>query len=495
MFCSLVNNSKIQEIKIKNIHYLSSKVQIFMPKIYFSTYQSPFAWRYGSDKMRRIWSEENKVRLWRRVWLALAQAQYQAGLLSKAEITDLQKYVDDFNVGRILEIEKTTRHDLMAGVKEYAEKAKIGGGKIHLGATSDDIIDNADILRIKQALEIIKQQLKSLLTEFAKKIDQYAEIPTLGYTHLQPAVPTTVGYRLAFYAQDLFGNYGKLEWVMENLRSKGFKGVVGSSISYEQLLNGGKISAQKMEQIALRDLGLAAFPISIQTYPRQQDYQVVSLLAQIAASLYKFAADLRILQSPLFGEWQEEFGKTQVGSSAMPHKKNPVMAENVCSHARWITMQPQVMLENSMHSYLERTLDDSANRRLVMPDTFLATDHILNSAQKLVTKLEIRLSRVKFNLEQYAPFIATEPIILAAVKHGASRQETHEELRKLAVAAWIKVEQGLSNPLNQMYLQNKFLLKYLTKTEMENLLNTKPILKTAIDACQKLVQAIKKITK
>ncbi len=466
-----------------------------MPTINFSTYQSPFTWRYGSEEMRQIWSEENKYRQWRRVWLALAQAQYQAGLLNKREIADLTKHVHQVDIAQILEIEKTTRHDLVAALKEFSQKAKIGGKKLHLGATSTDITDNADTLRIQAALILIQKQLKQLLKNFIIKIEKYAQVPCLGYTHLQPAVVTTVGYRLAFYAQNFWENYDRLVWTLGHLKGKGFKGAVGSMVGYEQLLKNTGLSWTQMEKMALKKLGLTAFTITNQTYPRYQDFEVVSLLALIAASSYKFATDVRILQAPFFGEWQEAFVKDQVGSSAMPHKKNPVTAENICSLARWMIAQPQILLENYLHSYLERTLDDSANRRIVIAETFLASDQILNATRELINKLKIRQSKVKFNLEQFVPFATAEQIIVSVVKKGADRQKAYATLKKLTLLAWEKVEQGLPNPLNHMYFQNKFIRQFLTENELKRLLTSKFSLEMAIDACKLLVRKIKRVIK
>lgn len=458
----------------------------------FSSYQSPFSWRYASTEMRELWSEEYKIKLWRRVWVALAQAQHEAGLLTKAEIIDIKKHATTIDIDRIFAIEKETRHDLMAAVKEFAEKAKVGGGKLHLGATSVDILDNAEIIRILEGLTIIEHKLRALLLLFADKIKTYAKTPCLGFTHLQPAVPTTIGYRFAFYAQELLENYRQLQWVKNNLKTKGFKGAVGSYASYEQLLHGKKMNALEMEKNALQQLGLTAFTVSNQVYSRQQDYIVISLLAQIAASLYKCAADARILQSPMFGEWQEEFGAKQVGSSAMPHKKNPVNAENICSLARYITHLPPVMLENAMHSYLERTLDDSANRRLVMPDAFLATDHILRSSARLIKNLDIKLPKIRYNLEQYYPFAACELVLLTAASRGADRQLIHERIRNSAIDTWKQVEQGQKNQLFNLLKKDSLLQRYLTEKDFASWSVSGISLKAATSAANRLSKLIYK---
>src|SRR3989304_10049031 len=254
-----------------------------------SNYESPFSWRYGSEQMRIIWSEENKYKLWRRIWVALAKAEAKEGLVSKEELADLEKHQNDIDIERIWEIEKDTRHDVVAAIKEFAEKAKVGGGKIHLGATSMDITDNAETVRIQEALLVIEDELKKLLKAFGQKIEKYADFPCMGYTHLQPAEPTTLGYRFAFYAQDLLMDLQILQFVKKNLKIKGFKGAVGTSASYVSLLNEEK--ATKMEIEVLAQLGIEAFDITNQTAPRKIEVWVGNLLSSIAQSLNKFAFD------------------------------------------------------------------------------------------------------------------------------------------------------------------------------------------------------------
>lgn len=458
----------------------------------YSTYQSPFSWRYGSSGVRRVWSEKNKYQIWRRIWVALAKAQNKAGLVSKQELADLKKYEKDINIKRILELEKETKHDIVAAIKEYAEKCKIGGGKIHLGATSMDITDNTDILRIQESLHLIEEKLTQNLKSFAKQISKYAELPCMGYTHLQPAEPTTVSYRFAFYAQDLLTDYEQLRFVKRNLHSKGMKGAVGTSASYSDLLKGSKMSPEKMEQIVMNKLGLNPALITSQIYSRKIDYLVLSCLAGIASSLAKFAADLRILQSSNFGEYSEPFSKKQVGSSAMPFKKNPVSCENICSLARYVAALPNIALQNATHSYLERTLDDSANRRIIIPQAFLAVNQILITSQKIISGLIINKKRIQYNLEQYAPFVATESILMEAVKNGADRQKMHELLREISMQAWDAIQKGESNPMEKLLTENNDLTQYVTIKQIKNLLK---ISKHTGDAPQRAKKLSKKILK
>ena len=435
----------------------------------YSNYTSPFSWRYGSEEMRKIFSEEKKYKLWRKVWVELARAQNKLGLVSGEELKDLEDNQDNLDIERIWEIEKDTRHDVVAAIKEFAEKAKIGGGKIHLGATSMDINDNAETIRIKEALLIIEKELIALLKAFGEKIEKYADFVCMGYTHLQPAEPTTLGYRFAFYAQDLLMDLELLQFVKKNLKGKGLKGAVGTSASYVSLSDLEK--ASEMERLVMEKLGIDAVDIGSQTYPRKIDLLVANLLSSVAQSLYKFAFDLRIMQSPGFGEWQEPFGKSQVGSSAMPFKKNPIKAEQICSLSRLVVSLSRTSWDNAAHMLLERTLDDSANRRVAIPEMFLGLDEILISATKLIEGLVISERKIKKNLETYWPFSASEEIIIEAVKKGADRQQMHEVLREISMRAWENIAEGNSNPTEDLLEENTHIGQYLKPVEITNLLD------------------------
>jgi adenylosuccinate lyase len=288
----------------------------------YENYLSPFSWRYGSSQMRSIWSEVNKRRLWRQIWLKLAEVEADFGLLQPEQLQDLREHVQDVNIQRALEIESNIHHDLMAELMVYAEQCPVGGGALHMGATSMDIEDNADALRIRQSLDMILNQLRALLLDLAGVIEDWADIPIMGFTHLQPAEPSTLGYRYSQYAQDLFEDYQWLSQVRSNLRGKGFKGAVGTGAAYAELV--GVDQLENFEDQLSTSLGIPFFPITTQTYPRKQEFQVVSALSGMGGSLYKFAFDLRLLQSPPVGEMGEPFGKKQVGSSAMPFKRNPI---------------------------------------------------------------------------------------------------------------------------------------------------------------------------
>ena len=409
------------------------------------TYISPFTWRYGSEAMRRIWSQMHQRRLWRRVWVALASVQCEAGLVSPAQVDDLRAHVDDVDWERAQDLEQTLRHDLMAEVRAYAEQCPVGGGIIHLGATSMDVEDNAEALRLIEALALVRHGLIVLLQSLADQMEAEADTLAMAYTHIQPAEPTTIGYRLAQYAYDLLCDLDALDAL--RIRGKGVKGAVGTSASYAHLLAGTGMAPGEMERRIMDRLGLEAVPVSTQTYPRKMDYAVLTVLAGIAGSAHKLALDLRLLQSPVFGELSEPFGPQQVGSSAMPFKRNPVSSESVCSLARYVSTLPQVAWSNAALSMLERTLDDSANRRAVLPDAFLAVDEILGRLARIVSGLCVGREAIARNLAVYGPFSATEPLLMELVKQGADRQAMHEIIREHSMAAWGAVQAGNENPL------------------------------------------------
>ncbi len=439
----------------------------------YTKYTSPFSWRYGSEEMRGIWSEENKYKIWRKIWVELARAQHKQGLVGKEELDDLIKNQENLDIERIWEIEKDVRHDVVAAIKEFAEKAKIGGGKIHLGATSMDISDNAETIRISESLKIMEKELINLLKSFGKKVEKYADFICMGYTHLQPAEPTTLGYRFAFYAQDLLMDLELLEFVKKNLKAKGMKGAVGTSASYIKLSNEKK--AEEMGLGVLGSLGIESFEVTNQTSPRKIEVWLGNLLASIAQSLYKFSFDLRIMQSAGFGEWAENFGEKQVGSSAMPFKKNPIKSEQICSLARLVVNLSKTSWDNASHMLLERTLDDSANRRVALPEMFLALDEMLTSANNIVEELAINAKRITNNLNTYWPFSASEGIIIEAVKKGADRQKIHEVLREISMKAWEVIQNGEANPnpMEDLLTSNPEIGKYLKSGEVDSLLDAK----------------------
>lgn len=421
--------------------------------------------------MRVIWGEIARRRLWRRIWLELARAEQVAGLVTAEQVADLEAHIGDVDIVRAQAIEAEIQHDLMAEVRVFAEQCPVGGGIIHLGATSADIEDNADVIRIRESLDLVLAALRELLLVMGERIEQSSEHVTMAFTHLQPAEPTTVGYRLALYAQDLLDDYETLRHLRNNLRGKGLKGAVGTRASYAELLIGTPLTPTELERRVMQVFDLPAYPITSQTYPRKQDWQVLSALAGLAGSLYKFAFDLRLLQSPLAGEWREPFGKQQVGSSAMPFKRNPIQSEKIDSLARLVAALPQVAWDNAAHSLLERTLDDSANRRETLPVAFLAIDEMLRVTCRIMKRFEIDEAAIARNIDRFGIFSAVERVLMAAVKSGADRQQMHEHLREQSLTAWAALSQGKPNPLAQQLINSPVLTTYLSEESLEEMLH------------------------
>jgi len=426
--------------------------------------------------MRSVWSEAHKRKLWRRIWVALAEAESQLGLVTPDQVADLRDHAEQVDLDRALQIEAEIKHDLMAEVRTFAEQCPVGGGIIHLGATSADIEDNADALRFRESLDLMLDQLKTLLESLATQIEKWADTPTMAFTHIQPAEPTTIGYRLAQYAQDLMMDYSELVRVRGEIKGKGFKGAVGTSASYLELAQAAPLAlagGEGLEALVMRTLDLEPFDAATQTYPRKQDWLALNALAGLAMSLHKFAFDLRVLQSPPIGEWSEPFGSRQVGSSAMPFKRNPINAEKMDSLARYLAMLPRVAWDNAANSLLERTLDDSANRRIILPEAFLCADELLSTAQTLTRGLVIDEAGVARNLATYAPFAATERLLMALVKLGAHRQEMHEVIREHSMDAWAEVRAGRANPLVDALCADARITRYLDPQTARPLLDAR----------------------
>jgi len=437
----------------------------------FTSYLSPFSWRYGSSEMRTIWSEEKKRKIWRQIWVALAQVQCEFGLVSSNQVADLRAHAEDINITRSLEIESEISHDVMAEVKAFAEQCPIGGGVIHLGMTSTDVVDNSDALRVSLSLDLVLEQLKILLLIFSAKIKIWADTPIMAFTHLQPAEPSTLGYRLAQYAQDFLTDWDNLSRVRKNLKGKGLKGAVGTSASFVELFGA---EALPNFDARLSDLiGLKFYPVTTQIYPRKQDYDILSALAGLGASLYKFAFDLRFLQSHPIGELSEPFGTNQVGSSAMPFKRNPINAEKINSLARLLAQYPRLAWDNTAHSLLERTLDDSANRRTSLSEAFLIADELLRVSIRICDGLRVDEIAVARNFFFYGASAATERVLMTLGKAGADRQEMHERLRKLTMQAWDDLRNEKPNPLLELVVTDPVFLHYISAKHLRALMDAR----------------------
>lgn len=457
----------------------------------FDQFQSPFSWRYGSEEMRVIWSERNKRRLWRRIWIALASAEARYGLVNADQLAELKTHADDIDFEKAQELEKSIRHDLMAELRTYASQCPGAGGVLHLGATSMDIEDNADALRVRDSLILLKKRLAVLLNVLAEKIERYAAIPAMAFTHLQPAEPTTLGYRFAFYAQDLADTYERLSAIIGEVKGKGFKGAVGTSASYAELVGIEQLEA--FECALSEELNLPFFKVATQTYPRVQDYRILTLLSELAAILHKMAFDFRILQIPLIGELAEPFGAHQVGSSAMPFKRNPIESEKIDSLARLIASYPGVAWGDAALSGLERTLDDSANRRVILPEAFLATDELLATMGRIVKGQVIDEQAIHRVVESYAPFAATERVLMALGKLGVDRQEAHEHLRAAAMRAWQAVREGQMNPLKSLLQSDAFFASKLSSDAIEKLFDVDTYIGAAEQRAHATVARLRKL--
>ncbi len=455
----------------------------------FDTYLSPYSWRYGSPEMRQIWSETHKRRTWRLLWVLLAEVQAELGLVGPEEVADLRAQMARIDMKRALQIEAEIHHDLMAELRTFAEQCPRGGRVLHLGMTSMDIVDNADVLRIREALGLILQELGVVLQRFTEQIDRWADLVVMGFTHLQPAEPTTLGYRLAFYAQDFLQDWANLVRLGRSLKGKGFRGAVGSAASFAELLGASKLD--QFDAMVSQKLGLSFFEITNQTYPRKQDYELLSALAGLAATAYKFAFDLRILQMPPIGELSEAMDRHQVGSSAMPFKRNPIRAEKIDSLARLLAQFPRVAWDNAAHSLLERTLDDSANRRSTLPEAFLLADELLAAVAKICGGLQPDLQAVAQNLAVYGPFAATEPLLMALVKRGADRQAMHERIRQHSLAAWEAIRQGGQNPLESSLERDADLLAHLPAERISELLQTRHYTGNAAERARRMARDIR----
>lgn len=435
------------------------------------TYISPYTWRYGSEEMKEIFSEVHKRKLLRRVWIALAKAESKAGLVTEEQVAELIAHKDDIDIGRATEIENTIHHDLMAEIKTYAEQCPSAGGIIHLGATSMDALDNADAIRFKEAMDLTISRLSTLIAELSLKAEQHKATATMAFTHIQPAEVTTIGYRLAQTIQDLTEDLRELKAVSSSIRGKGMKGAVGTAASYKELVKGSGLTAMELEKAVMDELGINAFTASTQIYTRKQDLRMITALSSLACTLHKFSQDFRILQSPPIGEFSEPFGRFQVGSSAMPFKRNPINSEKIDSLCRLVEAQYQAAWNNAASTVLERSLDDSANRRVFIPESFIAIDEILLTETRIVKGMNIHPAATKRLMDSYGIFAATERLLMELGKRGANRQDMHEVIREESLKAWALVQEGKDNPLRARLSENSEILKYIGKDEVLALLD------------------------
>ena len=424
-----------------------------------SVYQNPLITRYASKEMAENFSDNKRIKLWRKLWIALAESERELGLnISQEQIDELKKYADDINFDVAERFEREVRHDVMAHVRAYGEQAKMAKPIIHLGATSCFVDCNSELIILNDALEIIKIKLVNVidrLTAFALK---YKDLPTLGLTHLQPAQLTTVGKRATLWLQDLTMDYNSLVNLQNSFKLRGVKGTTGTQASFMELFDGDEEKVKELEKKVVNKLGFdRVYGVTGQTYPRKFDYNVLCVLSQIAQSAYKFSNDIRILQN--MKEIEEPFNKSQIGSSAMPYKRNPMRCERMGALARFVISLPMNSAITAGTQWFERTLDDSANRRIVNAQAFLAIDGVLNVYMNVSENLVVYDKVISKHIAAELPFMATENIIMACVKAGGDRQELHERVRELSMEAGENVKiNGKENNLIEL-IENDDLFK------------------------------------
>ena len=411
-------------------------------------YENPLITRYADRSMAYVFSDDCKFKLWRKLWIALAESEKELGLdITDEQIAEMKKYANDIDYEYAEKEERKVRHDVMAHVHAFGAQAKKADAIIHLGATSCFVTDNAELIQIYDALEIIRTKLLTVMDKLCVFAEKHKSLPVLGYTHLQPAQLTTLGKRATLWLYELYLDYQDLKHIMCDYKLRGVKGTTGTQASFLSLFDGDGKKVRKLEQKVIKRMGFDhVFAVSGQTYTRKFDYRVLSVLSQIAQSAYKFANDMRIMQS--FKEIEEPFEKTQIGSSAMAYKRNPMRSERICALARFVESLPMNEAVTASTQWFERTLDDSANKRLTIPQAFLALDGILNIYINVADNIVVYPGVISRRIGEELPFMATEEILMECVKAGGNRQELHEAIRTHSMeSAKVVKEQGKPNDL------------------------------------------------
>ena len=411
-------------------------------------YTSPFSERYASREMQEIFSPQKKFSTWRKLWVALAEAERELGLsITDEQIEELRAHTEDIDFERAAEFEKQLRHDVMAHVHAYAEQCPKAAPIIHLGATSCYVGDNTDLILMREALELVRGKLLLVIERLAGFAEEYAGLPTLGFTHFQAAQPTTVGKRATLWLQEFAADLDDIDHVLAGLRLLGSKGTTGTQASFLELFDGDREKVARLDPLIAEKFGFAGcYAVSGQTYSRKVDARAVSALAQIAASAHKFSNDIRLLQH--LKEVEEPFEKSQIGSSAMPYKRNPMRSERIAALSRYLIADASNPLLTAAEQWFERTLDDSANRRVAVAEAFLAADGILDLVANVASGLVVYPKVIAKHLQAELPFMASENILMDAVKKGGNRQELHEKIRQHAQEAGRVVkEEGGENDL------------------------------------------------
>lgn len=412
------------------------------------SYESPLCSRYASEEMQYIFSPDNKFTTWHRLWIALARAEMQLGLpVTQDQVDEMEAHRDEIDYDYAADMEKQLRHDVMAHVHAYGKQCPKAMPIIHLGATSCYVGDNTDIIIMREGLELVRGRLVNIISRLSRFASKYKDVPTLGFTHFQPAQLTTVGKRAALWINDLMIDLDELDYRIGTLRLLGNKGTTGTQASFLELFNGDHEKCKKLEELIAKEMGFdASVPVSGQTYSRKTDAGVLATLSGIAQSAGKFATDMRLLSH--MKEMEEPFESKQIGSSAMPYKRNPMRCERICSLSRYVMADAMNPAMTTYNQWFERTLDDSANKRISIPEAFLAVDSILNIYLNVASGIKVYEKVIEKHINEELPFMATENIMMDAVKKGGNRQELHERIRVHSIAAGAVVkEQGLANDL------------------------------------------------
>ena len=441
---------------------------IFMPK---DRYESPLSSRYASEFMLNLFSADTRIQTWRRLWVALARAEHNLGLPVTAEqVAELEAHITDIDYECAAQREKEVRHDVMAHVYAYGKAAPSAAGIIHLGATSCYVTDNADLILYREGLRYLRKGLTGLLANLSGFARQYAATPTLGYTHYQPAQLVTAGKRATLWMQDFLADLEELDFVLDNLKFLGCRGTTGTDASFLDLFEGDGAKIDEMNRQISAEFGFdKRFPVCGQTYPRKVDSRILNVLSSIAQSCCRMANDIRLLQHDR--QVEEPFEKNQIGSSAMAYKRNPMRCERICSLSRYLMADALNAPMTASVQWLERTLDDSANRRISMPEGFLCADAILRLARNVTDGLHVNEKIVDRACREYLPFIATENLMMEAVKRGGNRQELHEIIRTCSMAATARMKEGEPcDLLSRLAAEPAFAM---TEAEMEAVLEPK----------------------
>ena len=414
-------------------------------------YDSPLSGRYASKEMQYIFSQDKKFTTWRRLWIALAEAERELGLnISEEQIAELKEHVNDINYDVAIAREKEVRHDVMSHVYAYGAQCPKAKGIIHLGATSCYVGDNTDIIIMTEGLKLVKKKLVNVMSKLANFADKYKALPTLAFTHFQPAQPTTVGKRATLWLMELTLDYDDICYLIDSMKLLGSKGTTGTQASFLELFDGDNEKIKKIDKLIAKKMGFTdCYPVSGQTYSRKVDSRVLNVLAGIASSAHKFSNDIRLLQH--LKEVEEPFEKSQIGSSAMAYKRNPMRSERIASLSRYVMSDLMNPYITAATQWFERTLDDSANKRLSVPEAFLAIDGILDLYMNVADGLVVYEKVIEKHIMAELPFMATENIMMDAVKRGGDRQELHEKIRTLSMEAGRNVkERGLDNNLLEL---------------------------------------------